>query len=274
MFQTFAENTSGPFIVGQDPELANLHNAGILFGAENAPDHEQKNSSEPDRSFIAESLVLDPMSSSFKLQGIDFTIPVPGLFNVLNASAAVAICAQTGLTLKEMVPALSSFTGVARRFQSAGIAHGIEVIDDFAHNPDKISAALAAARSRLEPQSGRPGRILAFFQPHGFGPTRFLRQALTETFIQELGQDDILWMPEIFFAGGTVQKDISAADLIADICQGGKDARFIADRPDIAPAIAAAAKKGDLIIIMGARDPSLTSFCGEILQNLENRVSE
>ncbi|MBU8871025.1 MAG: hypothetical protein KOO60_09215 [Gemmatimonadales bacterium] len=273
MFQTFADKTEGPFLVGLGPELAALHENGMVFGTEGTACPESLEPPDPTRSFIARDIVLGPAGSSFSINGIKFKLPVPGHFNVLNATASLAICRQTGLSLEEMAPALSNFGGVARRFQSVGIAAGVEVIDDFAHNPDKIGAALATARSRFTDRSGNSGRILAVFQPHGFGPTRFLRTALVETFVHELRRQDILWMPEIFFAGGTAQKDISAADLIEDISHLGKDARFIAERQEIANAIAAVATDGDLVIVMGARDPSLTSFCEDILKKLGDQIS-
>jgi UDP-N-acetylmuramate-alanine ligase len=162
---------------------------------------------------------------------------------------------------------LAGFAGVSRRFVSIGSAGGVEVIDDFAHNPDKIAAAVTAAHDRAV-----RGRILAVFQPHGFGPTRFLREALVETFATELGPDDILWMLEIYFAGGTVTRDISSGDLVQEISRRGRSARFLAERELLPAAIAAEARPGDLVLVMGARDPSLTDFCGVILGELGKKT--
>ncbi|MCB1184087.1 UDP-N-acetylmuramate--alanine ligase, partial [bacterium] len=105
--------------------------------------------------------------------------------------------------------------------------------------------------------------------PHGFGPTRFLREALVATFADALAPHDVLWLPEIYFAGGTVARDISGADLVADVRARGRDARFAAARSALPAAIAAEARRGDLVLVMGARDPSLTSFCGEIVDAIE-----
>jgi UDP-N-acetylmuramate--alanine ligase len=278
MFQTFAGNTEGALLVGQDPRLISLRSDATTFAVEDSNRPQATVGQESKKECLARRIDLHSDGSSFEIDGVPFTIPVPGLFNVLNAAAAVAAGKLAGLTVQEMAAPLAGFGGVARRFQSVGSVAGVEVIDDFAHNPDKIAAALAAARTRLAGRSGSNdpshadetgGRILAFFQPHGFGPTRFLRTALVETFISELGPGDILWMPEIFFAGGTVQRDISAADLIEDIRTGGRDARFVAARPDIVPAVAQSARNGDLVLVMGARDPSLTVFCREILESLK-----
>ena len=91
-----------------------------------------------------------------------------------------------------------------------GKARGVEVIDDFAHNAEKIAAAIRTAKLRAK-------RVLAIYQPHGYGPTRFLRRDFVTTFARELGADDRLWMLEVFYAGGTATRDFSAADIVAEI---------------------------------------------------------
>jgi UDP-N-acetylmuramate--alanine ligase len=257
MFRTFKENVSGPLVVGADANLASLTDGAEVFGI-----------GEDDRPGTwARDVSLRPDGSDFMVESTAFSLPVPGLYNVANATAAIAACRKCGITLDQMVPALAGFAGVSRRFERVGSAAGVEVIDDFAHNPDKIAAALAAAHVRLS-QPG--GRVLAVFQPHGFGPTRFLRDALVESFATNMAKDDVLWLPEIFFAGGTVTRDISSADLVDDVHGHGRDARFLAVRDKLPAAIAAEARPGDLVLVMGARDPSLTDFCRSILVALES----
>lgn len=257
MFRTFSRRTPGPLLVGDGPELAELRRDGLVFGIADE-------GSPPAGGWFAHDLELLPDRSRFTLRGVRYELPLAGRYNVLNATAALALAAQTGLEPADLREALGDFEGVARRFRSLGTAAGVEVIDDFAHNPDKIAAALSAARLRL----AGDGRVLAFFQPHGFGPTRFLRTALVETFATELRPADVLWMPEIFFAGGTVTRDLSAADLIAEIADSGRDARFGAEREPLAAAIAAEARPGDVVLVMGARDPSLTGFGRDIVARL------
>lgn len=256
MFRTFKDNVSGPLVVGADANLTSLADGAEVFGVDGQ-----------DRPGTwAQDVSLRPDGSDFQVSGVAFNLPVPGLYNVVNAAAAIAACRSCGISLARMAPALAGFAGVSRRFERVGAAAGVEVIDDFAHNPDKIAAALATAHVRL-PRTG--GRVLAVFQPHGYGPTRFLREALVETFATNLGPDDVLWLPEIYFAGGTVTRDISSRDLVDDIRGQGRDARFLAARDQLPPAIAAEARPGDLVVVMGARDPSLTDFCREILIELE-----
>jgi len=250
MFETFSGRTTGPLVVGAEDNLAQYAPRGMRFGI--GPD--------PRSGTWAANVDLQDDGSTFTVEGVEFTLPEPGKHNVLNALSAIAACREVGVTLPEMVAPLTAFQGVARRFNRIGTAGDVTVIDDFAHNPDKITAALETAHGR----SG-PGRVLAVFQPHGYGPTRFLRTALVDTFKTSLNKDDVLWLPEIFYAGGTVTRDISSGDLVEEILAGGRQARFVPDRSDIPTAIAAEARPGDLVLVMGARDPSLTDFCREIL---------
>ena len=258
MFRTFKENVSGPLVVGADANLTSLTDGAEVFGV----------GENQGPGTWARDVFLRPDGSDFMVEDVTFNLPVPGLYNVANATASIAACRECGIPLARMVPALAGFAGVSRRFQRVGAAAGIEVIDDFAHNPDKIAAALAAAHVRL-PEAG--SRVLAVFQPHGFGPTRFLRDALVESFATNMAKDDVLWLPEIFFAGGTVTRDISSADLVDDVRSHGRDARFLAARDKLPAAIAAEARSGDLVLVMGARDPSLTDFCRSILVELESQ---
>ncbi len=253
MFRTFKSNITGPLVLSEQEALSEFRPKALTFG-----------SNSDQALFSANNIELRPETSTFSMNQVRFELNVPGAYNVDNACAALAACAQTGLELEEMVQPLAQFQGVQRRFEKVGCVRDVEVIDDFAHNPDKIEAALKAGQIRSK------GRILAMFQPHGFGPTRFLKDALIETFKSNLRPEDVLWMPEIFFAGGSVQRDISSADLISTIKKSGCDARFSNHRSDLAAQIAAEAKTGDLVLVMGARDPSLTGFCHDILNELGN----
>ncbi len=278
-FATFRRHTTGPFLVGEDSKQYPFAEGATVFGLSGGCD------------LRAEAVEVTAAGSTFEVAGVRFALPHPGEYNVHNAVAAIATCHAAGIALADMVVPLASFQGVARRFQTVGCAAGIEVIDDFAHNPDKIGAALQAARARsARERSPQPGanatqeriagdmpqapaseRVLAIFQPHGFGPTRFLREALVETFRAHLGSEDLLWLPEIYYAGGTVTRDISSRDIADALVAAGRNVTFVAERADLAPAVAAAARPGDLILVMGARDPSLTDLCLAILEEIEKR---
>ncbi|MBT4292417.1 Mur ligase, partial [bacterium] len=185
-------------------------------------------------------------------------LPVPGAHNISNANAAIAACEKFGVPREVALQALDQFHGVSRRFNVVGTANGVTVIDDFAHNPDKITAAVTTA---IEMTSGK---VIAIFQPHGFGPTRFLRDDLISAFSKCLA-GHVLLMPEIYYAGGTVTRDISSIDIIDQVT--GVDARFV-ERTDLPEVISKIAEPGDMVLMMGARDPSLTTLCETILEAL------
>jgi UDP-N-acetylmuramate--alanine ligase len=246
MFETFRSRTRERMVVGEDENLAPLVKDAIVFGF------------TPRAAVRGEVVELSPTGSRFRVGSVGFTLPAPGLHNVQNAVAAIAACLALDVPLADMVAPLAAFQGVARRFEQVGVARGVEVVDDFAHNPAKLAAALATARARAR-------RVLAVFQPHGYGPTRFLWKDFVETFATSLGREDRLWMLEVFYAGGTAKRDFSAAEIVAEIAARGAKAEFAASRPRLIERLAAEAREGDLIIVMGARDPSLTDLAHQVL---------
>jgi UDP-N-acetylmuramate--alanine ligase len=258
MFDAFRQRTRESFVVGEGENLAHLRSGALVFGTGGA--------TAAAGGLRGEEIRLFPDASEFTAAGINFRVPVPGLHNVENALAALATGTRIGLTLAAMAEPLAGFRGVHRRFETLGVVGGVEVIDDFAHNPAKLKAAIAAARLR------RPGHILVVFQPHGFGPTRFLRADLVEAFCQALNANDRLWLLEIFYAGGTVTRDLSAADLVQDLRARGVQAEFAAGgRAALAERLAETAKPGDLILIVGARDPTLTELGHAALARIQDR---
>ena len=253
IFARFRQQCRGGFVTGEDENLAPYRAGATVFGL------------GPQAGVRAERVELEPQESRFEVGGIAFRLPAPGRHNVLNALAAIAACQLVGVELKEMVAPLAAYAGVARRFQSLGMADGTEVVDDFAHNPAKLRAAIATARARAR-------RVLAVFQPHGYGPTRFLRADLVAAFAEALGPSDRLWMLEVFYAGGTARRDFSAADLVSEIAARGREAAFAPSRQELVAALVEAARPGDLVLVMGARDPSLTELARGVLEALGQRA--
>jgi UDP-N-acetylmuramate--alanine ligase len=127
---------------------------------------------------------------------------------------------------------------------------GVPVVDDFAHNPAKIAAVVKASR-------GLSGRIIAVYQPHGFGPTRFLKDEYIATFRAAFRKNDSLYLLPIYFAGGTALKDTSSDDIIQGIGSAPFTAQAIKDRDELLARLKADAGAGDCVLLMGARDPSL-----------------
>jgi UDP-N-acetylmuramate--alanine ligase len=249
MFATLRHRTREAFVVGEDPRLADLAAGGTVFGF------------GPRGEVRGEGVELGAEDSVFQVGEVRFTLPAPGRHNVENALAAIATCRAVGVALADMVAPLAAFQGVGRRFQSLGRSRGIEVVDDFAHNPAKVTAAIETARRRAT-------RVLAIYQPHGYGPTRFLRHDFVESFASALRREDRLWLLEIFYAGGTAQRDFSAADMVGEIAARGCAAEFAPSRPWLLERIAEVAREGDLVLVMGARDPSLTDFAHAIRARL------
>ena len=249
MFAAFRRQTRERFVCGEDARLVALGADPMVFGPGEGA------------SVRGERVQLGAEGSAFDVAGIHFTLPVPGRHNVENALAAVAACRALEVPLEVMVAPLAAFHGVGRRFQSLGVARGVEVIDDFAHNPAKIAAAIETAQRRSK-------RVLAIYQPHGYGPTRFLRADFVDTFARALRPVDRMWMLEIFYAGGTAQRDFSAADIVAEITARGANAEFAATREELAKRVITEARSGDLVLVMGARDPSLTEFAKDLVTTL------
>jgi UDP-N-acetylmuramate--alanine ligase len=209
----------------------------------------------------AEGLGLGAESSAFRVGGKNFVIPATGAHNVENALAAIAACAALGVPLEDMIAPLAGFQGVARRFQVLGTRRGVTVVDDFGHNPAKVTASIRAAHLRA-------GRVLAVFQPHGFGPLKFLRAEFVGAFATELAPMDRLWFLDVFYAGGTAAKDITSGEVVADIAARGVAAELAPSREWLVERLATEAREGDLILVMGARDPSLTDLAKAILEGL------
>ncbi|MDE2490055.1 MAG: UDP-N-acetylmuramate--alanine ligase, partial [Elusimicrobia bacterium] len=168
-------------------------------------------------------LAVGPRGSRFRAGGVLFELKVPGAYNAENALAAIAAARELGAPLDAAAAALRDFGGVGRRFEVVGEARGVEVVDDFAHNPEKVRAVLGAARLRAK-------RVLAVFQLHGFAPARFMKAEFLDAFAESLGPADVLWLPDIYYVGGTAAKDVSAAEYADALAARGAAARYRPDR--------------------------------------------
>ncbi|MGH7005207.1 MAG: glutamate ligase domain-containing protein, partial [Alphaproteobacteria bacterium] len=166
-----------------------------------------------------------------------------------------------GVSLRDAAEALASFSGIKRRFERVGVANGVTVIDDFAHNPDKIAATLATLHAF-------PGRLLVMFQPHGFGPLKLMKDAFIGCFAETLAAGDVLTMPEPVYYGGTVDRVVTSEDIVRGVSAQGRDAFAFPDRKACGDKLVALARPGDRIVVMGARDDTLSEFAAELLRRL------
>ncbi len=216
----------------------------------------------PSAAFAGRNLALLPDGAAFTVDAAGgrhaVRLAVPGRHNASNALAALAAVSALGVPLDEAVAALARFAGLRRRLETVGTAGGVTVIDDFAHNPDKIAATLATL-------TAQPGRLLIMFQPHGFGPLAKMGEELARTFTDGMRDDDRLYLPDPVYQGGTVDRS-RGSDWLAQ----RTGATHIAERAAIGNALLDQALQGDRIVVMGARDDTLSEFAADLVRRLGN----
>jgi len=251
LFETFKRNTSGRFIVNANHPVAQKLSANSThdFGIEDGV------------GFVARDFVQEGYEIRFTLNGVPFQVPVIGHHNMENCAAAVAAAVTVGVTIEQAAIAMQSFEGIYRRTQLVGKKRDICVIDDFAHNPAEVAAAIEACH-----RVGR--RVFAWFQPHGFGPLRFMHEELGERVADTLTGEDLFLLSDVYYAGGTVNMDISPVVVSDAIVAKQKNALFIPDRNEIVPYLNQNAQPGDVVLLMGARDITLSDFAAFVLNNL------
>ncbi|MGN3973371.1 glutamate ligase domain-containing protein [Tsuneonella sp. SYSU-LHT278] len=189
-------------------------------------------------------------------------LAMPGNHNLSNALAAVAGASALGVAVDVAVRALATFAGLARRFDVIGTTPAvISVIDDFGHNPEKCAATLRTLRQH-------PGRIIAFFQPHGYGPLRQMGEELAETFARELADGDHAIICDPAYFGGTVDRSEGADRVVKLIEDAGGQAEYVPSRKAVGDRILSLAQPGDRIVVMGARDDTLTDFAKDLFARL------
>jgi UDP-N-acetylmuramate--alanine ligase len=256
VFNTF-KNNSRFFVVNQSHPLARQHSTDVKldFGYGEAQAGYQAYDFNQ-QGFEIRFKVKDPggLVADFKLQAL-------GRHNMENALAATAVAGLAGVGIAQAAEALSAYEGIYRRHQVWGQKNGVWLVDDYAHNPAKCAASIEACQP-LSP------KVIAWFQPHGYGPTKFLRADFVDEIGRALRPEDEIWMSEIFYAGGTAVKDISAADLIADLKNNGKQAFFVEDRNSLVSSIRSHLEPGTVLLLMGARDPGLENFARQVWESL------
>lgn len=258
IFQAFKGNTKNLFVVNASNPLT------APFSQHNRHDF---SSTAAEAGYIATDFTQTGFQIQFKINGTSFSMNAIGRHNMENALAATAVANQLGIDLKTCAEAIKNYQGIYRRNQVLGqknvqgTMRGIWVIDDYAHNPAKVAAAIRSVQPLAH-------KVVAWFQPHGYGPTRFLRDDFVKEISQALRPQDEIWMSEIFYAGGTTTKNISAADLIGDLRAAGSNAFFVEDRNGLVDSMRPHLEQDSAIILMGARDPSLDKFAKEFFEKL------
>jgi UDP-N-acetylmuramate--alanine ligase len=200
--------------------------------------------------YQARDVSLRPLGSRFKVlhHGEDlgwFELSVPGVHNINNSIAAIAVARELEIDLETIRKSLKEFSGVQRRFTIKGEVDGIIVVDDYGHHPTEVRATLAAAAAGME------RRVVVVFQPHRYTRTQHLQ---TE-FFTAFNQADKLVIMDIYAAGEKPIPGVSGEALAEGVKKyGHKDVVYIAEREKIVEHMAAALRKGDLLITLGAGD--------------------
>ncbi len=249
--------------------VLNLDNAETATLAASLPPERMVTYSlgDPRANLVANNIVPSPDGIAFRVRDrdsrleIDVALKLPGRHNVANALAALGATYTTGVSLVDAAAALGSFRGVRRRLENVGTADEITVFDDFAHNPDKIAAT-------LETLHAFPGRLLVMFQPHGFNPLRLMKDAFIDCFANGLLGEDVLVMPDPVYFGGTVERNVTSEDIVGGVKSRGREGYAFADREACGVKLLELARKGDRIVVMGARDDTLSQFAAELLGKL------
>ncbi|MDE2462783.1 MAG: UDP-N-acetylmuramate--alanine ligase, partial [Alphaproteobacteria bacterium] len=217
---------------------------------------------------LASAITPEPDGISFHVRfrdagSAEVRLAVPGRHNVANALAAIGACIAAGVPLATSTQALASFRGIRRRLETIGTVHGVTVIDDFAHNPDKIAATLSALHEF-------PGRLLILFQPHGFGPLKLMKDEFIRGFAKGLSPEDVLVMPEPVYYGGSTDRSVSSIDIVTGVVAAGRRAQSFLTRDECGQRLVELAQSGDRIVVMGARDDTLREFAQHLLLRLQS----
>jgi len=249
LFSTFKSNTKDSFIVNEDYALTRSLKGATSFGTK-------------DESAIkASNFIQNGFQIQFDCNGIACSVPVIGKHNMENACAAIAASLALDISIEKSAQSLASFEGIYRRTQVVGSKNNIVVIDDFAHNPAEVKAAIKACQQITD-------KVIAWFQPHGYGPLRFMYEELIAEIADVLRDKDFIYMSDVYYAGGTVNKDINSDQVIEAIKEKNKNAVYIPNRDKLKSIFKQLAEDGTVILLMGARDPGLEAFAKEVLDAL------
>ena len=254
-FERFVASTTGPVVLcADDPNTAQIARGmnAITYGLSN-------------------EATVRIVGLEGSRSGVDFKIvvggdelgrvhvPVPGTHNALNACAAIALALQLGVSFDHCVAALAAFGGVGRRFEPKGEASGVVFVDDYAHLPTEIAAAISAGRD------GDWGRLVVVFQPHRYSRTQTLWKDYADAFVDA----DLLVLTDIYAAGEAPRAGVTG-QLIVDAVVAAHPEQVVmyaAERESLAKVLASELRTGDLCLTLGAGD--ITVLADEILPLLE-----
>ena len=198
-----------------------------------------------------ERLVLGSWDSRFVLEGVPFFVPLPGRHNAFNAWHAARVARLTGVPAADLARALAGFRGVERRLQRIGeTPQGAMVIDDYAHNPEKLLAAWTTLASAFP-------SICAVWRPHGYGPLRAMMDGLVAMFARVCRPQDRLLLLPVYDMGGTADRSVRSENLVENLVARQVQAQLVATLEEAEKLLRVAAAPGVALVTFGARDPGL-----------------
>ncbi len=247
MFEKLSANTSVSVILGIDDK--NLLSFKIKSSVRFSIDRNSE--------YQAIDVEYQSFRTLFKVNGQNFELSLPGRHNLYNALACIAFLSETGIPANKISGHLSEFTGIERRFDIHLNNERYIVIDDYAHNPNKIF-------NLMKTMQKISSRVCYIFQPHGYGPTRLMKNGYIETFTKSLRDSDHLVLLPIYYAGGTATMDISSRDILDGIDTSVKSVEVVADRSQVFDMLG----RWDTYVVFGARDDSLSDFAKKIAERL------
>lgn len=250
-FKNFRKNCK-KFIINADENNLDIFKSDKTFGLKKG-------------NIRATNIKLNGFTSVFRINNTEFKLNVAGIHNVSNAVASVSACVEMGADLPFCAKALENFKGTHRRFNSVGKAGGIEVIDDFAHNPEKIKASIKAAQL-----CGK--RVLAFYQPHGYLPMQVYGQEIIRAFSSVLRDRDFLWMSDIYNVGQVPIEGVSSENICKSLQSQVKNVFCVSEKEDVIGDVTGIARSGDIVLIMGARDPMLNDYSHRMFNRIKEQV--
>jgi UDP-N-acetylmuramate--alanine ligase len=253
-------------VCNDDPMLRRLlpqaQRRTVTYGTKRGSDFLIKREANADRASVpGDGRPLSRFRVSYRKKDLgEFTLHVPGVHNILNATAAIAVGVGLDVAVEAIRAGLDQFRGVDRRFQLRGQAAGVSVIDDYGHHPTEIKATLAAAR-----QCGYR-KVHVVFQPHRYTRTR----DLIEDFATAFGDADSLFVLDIYAASEKPIEGISGEALVTTVREkGGRKAQYARSFADAVSSVAAVAEDGDMILTLGAG--SVSQLGPMILGKLKER---
>lgn len=205
-----------------------------------------------------EGLRLEGWNGCFTFEGVEYLVPMPGAHNVYNAWHAVRMARALGAEPARLAAALRAFGGVERRLQRVGTCGGAAVVDDYAHNPEKLAAAWTALAAAF------PKGVCAVWRPHGYAPLRKMLEGLVAVFSRVCRPEDTLFLLPVYDAGGTADRSVGSDVLASQLTEKGVKVTLLETLEAAEVQMRARAVPGGALVTLGARDPGLPRLAARL----------